>query len=1020
MSDVYHLLILFFLIISKESFSSNECFLECKISTLCEQSCPDGLFYLISSTTMTINVTSCPIENTNRTNGFVTNTFETDTSTLKHQEKTTTMDHSTIDNTTKSILTSSFGNIAETTIFSNTLETPSLSLFEIENMTVSIITSNFGSKVDTSIFSSTLETFSLSLFENISSPKIRTPYSENLEGSRLATSISSIFNFSEAGITFSSDILFSGSSSKKDTNKSSSEIKGKIVMSLSGTTNFMKSETKNIMLNFTDDIVMELESNMLTPTPSSSIYSSEILEPFHTIIYHLCVEKCPDGYYANETNERCISCRDVCTNCSASDSLQRNCACNVTNSIDELCSDVDVKSSIALVTIIIVCIASVLVFLGVIVVVLCVLRKKRRLERKNSHVSESGIEIIAINECVQFDKDTSDSRYFRGSTLTVQELSYSKDSSRSRYIRDPTLTIQAETHSREEGSYDYAVKRSVNPPYDDAHGETDKSEQGYHYATARSLNATIRNEDNSYKTNTLFITPFIMSENSTDINIRHSKGNESKSTSLSSEFDLGKKYHCIDYVDIAQHNTKGTESYQKRFNNSYERTGVDFVSSEMTSTCNLNSSTSESEHSIYSNSVVINWYGKPDPIYDSCDYTDSDSCNSVVDNQLEQTSDKDRSAKSSNYENVNNYDSDSCNSLVDDQLEQTSDKDRSAKSSEEDYENVNNYDSDSCNSLVDDQLEQTSDIDRSAKSSEEDYENFNNYDSDSCNSLVDDQLEQTSDIDRSAKSSEEDYENVNNYELADKKQDLELKSLLFSEEFKTKALYHRACFAKFLFSIPKKEEVFDELDISEHHKAFRCLVRTVFQYQKESLNAHISSIKVKQGLERSLTLDDSCTNFMACLLFDKPKERYELPRYSDAYGKMKALNKLFHFGPAFTKGYQRLNLNFVAYALVIDAKPSDMATVFTTIKQCLDMSKRAGQQYAVQKFDQQLYNVAQQMKWSMPDVFQSHIIRHGGCHGLSCFIATVGKLWASTGLYDLLVDSGMYAPNTVDQMIVGK
>ncbi|CAG2187720.1 unnamed protein product [Mytilus edulis] len=85
-----------------------------------------------------------------------------------------------------------------------------------------------------------------------------------------------------------------------------------------------------------------------------------------------------------------------------------------------------------------------------------------------------------------------------------------------------------------------------------------------------------------------------------------------------------------------------------------------------------------------------------------------------------------------------------------------------------------------------------------------------------------------------------------------------------------------------------------------------------------------------------------------------------------------------------------------------------------------DMSNRAGQQYAVQTFDQQLYAVAQQVKWSMPDVFHSHIIRLGGFHGVSCFIATVGKLWESAGLSDLLVDSGIYASNTADQMLVGK
>ncbi|CAC5381801.1 unnamed protein product [Mytilus coruscus] len=151
---------------------------------------------------------------------FVTNTFETDTSTLKYQEiTTTTTDNSTINNTTKSILTSSFGNIVDTTVFSNNLETPTLSLFETENMKESIITSNFGNLVDTTISSSTLETFSLSLFENISSPKMRTSYSENLERSRHTTSITSIFNFSEPDITFSLDIIFTSSSCKKNHRK---------------------------------------------------------------------------------------------------------------------------------------------------------------------------------------------------------------------------------------------------------------------------------------------------------------------------------------------------------------------------------------------------------------------------------------------------------------------------------------------------------------------------------------------------------------------------------------------------------------------------------------------------------------------------------------------------------------------------------------------------------------------------------------------------------------------------------
>ncbi|CAC5390433.1 unnamed protein product [Mytilus coruscus] len=87
----------------------------------------------------------------------------------------------------------------------------------------------------------------------------------------------------------------------------------------------------------------------------------------------------------------------------------------------------------------------------------------------------------------------------------------------------------------------------------------------------------------------------------------------------------------------------------------------------------------------------------------------------------------------------------------------------------------------------------------------------------------------------------------------------------------------------------------------------------------------------------------------------------------------------------------------VTYPPIIDAKPTDMSTVFTAMKKCLDMSNEAGQAHAIQTFDQQLYAIAQQVKWSRPDIFESHILRLGGFHTLSCFITSLGKLWADGG-----------------------
>jgi Tfp pilus assembly ATPase PilU len=53
-----------------------------------------------------------------------------------------------------------------------------------------------------------------------------------------------------------------------------------------------------------------------------------------------------------------------------------------------------------------------------------------------------------------------------------------------------------------------------------------------------------------------------------------------------------------------------------------------------------------------------------------------------------------------------------------------------------------------------------------------------------------------------------------------------------------------------------------------------------------------------------------------------------------------------------------------------------MATVYTAMKKCLDMTNEAGQEHAIQTFDQQLYAIAQQVKWSKPDIFKFFANQH--------------------------------------------
>ena len=79
-----------------------------------------------------------------------------------------------------------------------------------------------------------------------------------------------------------------------------------------------------------------------------------------------------------------------------------------------------------------------------------------------------------------------------------------------------------------------------------------------------------------------------------------------------------------------------------------------------------------------------------------------------------------------------------------------------------------------------------------------------------------------------------------------------------------------------------------------------------------------------------------------------------------------------------------------------------------------------GQEVSLKTMDQQLYAIAQQVKWCRSEQFKMHIVRIGGFHTLSCFIAAIGKLWGDGGLRDLLVDSNVYASSTTDLMLAGK
>ena len=105
---------------------------------------------------------------------------------------------------------------------------------------------------------------------------------------------------------------------------------------------------------------------------------------------------------------------------------------------------------------------------------------------------------------------------------------------------------------------------------------------------------------------------------------------------------------------------------------------------------------------------------------------------------------------------------------------------------------------------------------------------------------------------------------------------------------------------------------------------------------------------------------------------------------------------------------------------IVDAPPTNKQTVYTAMKNCRNLTSLLGQTTSVQTMDQQLYVIAQEIKWDQPITFKDHYLRLGTFHARMSFLAAVGKIWGDAGLREVLVDSGCFAAGTADLVIQGK
>ena len=105
---------------------------------------------------------------------------------------------------------------------------------------------------------------------------------------------------------------------------------------------------------------------------------------------------------------------------------------------------------------------------------------------------------------------------------------------------------------------------------------------------------------------------------------------------------------------------------------------------------------------------------------------------------------------------------------------------------------------------------------------------------------------------------------------------------------------------------------------------------------------------------------------------------------------------------------------------MIEGSSTDFSTTHTVLKHAQAISAIVGQTDTDITFDLASYIKAKQLQWRFSAEFSKVIICVGGFHIAPNYLAVMRKKYASSGLDDLLVESGVYGAGGVAVLMKGK
>ena len=114
------------------------------------------------------------------------------------------------------------------------------------------------------------------------------------------------------------------------------------------------------------------------------------------------------------------------------------------------------------------------------------------------------------------------------------------------------------------------------------------------------------------------------------------------------------------------------------------------------------------------------------------------------------------------------------------------------------------------------------------------------------------------------------------------------------------------------------------------------------------------------------------------------------------------------------------NLSTVAYNPIIMAPPTDLSTVYTTLKRSKEIANKLGHDEVPIFFDMGLLTKALEVTWANPEDLRGLLPMEGGMHFLMAVMAGIGFAYSDAGIFHLLSESGVFAAGTVQQILGGK